>query len=234
MDKRTFLKTAGTLAAGVIASPSLSAITNVNDAFTLPPLGYSFNALEPHIDALTMEIHHDKHHGAYVTNLNKAMASAPSDLLGLSLVQLCMVVKPDQTAIVNNAGGHYNHSKFWNWIKPGGASAPTGALLSAIVSAFGSIEGMKKQMEDAAKARFGSGWAWLIKDGSGKLSIISTPNQVNPLMGNITDQLGTPVLGIDVWEHAYYLKYQNRRADYLQAFWNVVNWDEVAADYDRL
>ena len=194
-------------------------------AFTLPPLPYAFNALEPHIDARTMEIHHGKHHNTYVTNLNNAIAG--SDAEKLSIEEICKNISSYPVAVRNNGGGHYNHSLFWTVLSPKGSGAPSGELADAINAAFGSFEEFKTKFNAAATGRFGSGWAWLIKDGSGKLSITSTPNQDNPLM-DVAEAKGTPVLGLDVWEHAYYLNYQNRRPDYINAFWNVVNWDEVA------
>jgi Fe-Mn family superoxide dismutase len=194
--------------------------------FTLPPLPYPTNALEPHIDAQTMEIHHDKHHAAYVNNLNTALEKAP-ELQGKSLDELLRnlnaVPEAVRTAVRNNGGGHWNHSMFWQIMSPNGGGAPTGKLAEAINKSFGDFEKFKEQFNAAGGARFGSGWAWLINDG-GKLSIISTPNQDNPIM----DGKPAPILGVDVWEHAYYLKYQNRRPDYLKAWWNVVNWAEVA------
>ena len=194
-------------------------------AHQLPPLPYAFNALEPHIDAQTMEIHHDKHHGAYVNNLNAALEKAP-ELQGKSLDDLLKnlnaVPESIRTAVRNNGGGHWNHSMYWQIMSPKGGGAPSGKLADAINSAFGSFDAFKEQFNAAGGARFGSGWAWLIKDG-GKLSIISTPNQDNPIM----DGKPAPILGLDVWEHAYYLKYQNRRPDYMKAWWNVVNWPEV-------
>jgi Fe-Mn family superoxide dismutase len=193
--------------------------------FTLPPLPYPTNALEPHIDAQTMEIHHDKHHGAYVSNLNAALEKAP-ELQGKSLDDLLKnlnaVPESVRTAVRNNGGGHWNHSMFWQIMSPKGGGAPSGKLADAIKSAFGSFDAFKEQFNAAGGARFGSGWAWLINDG-GKLSVISTPNQDNPIM----DGKPAPILGLDVWEHAYYLKYQNRRPDYMKAWWNVVNWPEV-------
>ncbi|HEX5970328.1 MAG TPA: superoxide dismutase [Gemmatimonadaceae bacterium] len=193
--------------------------------FTLPPLPYPTNALEPHIDAQTMEIHHDKHHGAYVNNLNAALEKAP-ELQGKSLDDLLKnlnaVPESIRTAVRNNGGGHWNHSMFWQIMSPKGGGAPSGKLAEAINKSFGDFEKFKEQFNAAGGARFGSGWAWLINDG-GKLSIISTPNQDNPLM----DGKPAPILGLDVWEHAYYLKYQNRRPDYMKAWWNVVNWPEV-------
>jgi Fe-Mn family superoxide dismutase len=192
--------------------------------FTLPTLPYPPEALEPHIDKMTMEIHHGKHHGAYVTNLNKAIEGTEWDKK--SIEQILANISKLPVAVRNNGGGHYNHSLFWNWMKPKGGGAPSGDLGAAISKDFGSFDKFKEQLSNAGMTRFGSGWAWLIKQ-DGKLAITSTPNQDNPMM-DIADVKGIPILGIDVWEHAYYLKYQNRRADYLAAFWNVVNWDEVA------
>lgn len=193
-------------------------------AFTLPALPYAFNALEPHIDARTMEIHHGKHHNAYVTNLNNAIAG--TDAEKLSIEDICKNISKYPVAVRNNGGGHYNHSLFWILLSPT-ASVPTGALADAINATFTSLDEFKTKFAAAAAGRFGSGWAWLIKDASGKLAITSTPNQDNPLM-DVAEVKGTPLLGLDVWEHAYYLHYQNRRPDYIAAFWNVVNWNEVA------
>jgi Fe-Mn family superoxide dismutase len=197
-------------------------------AFELPALPYAFNALEPHIDAQTMEIHHDKHHQTYVTNLNNAVAG--TDLENKSIEDLIKnlnsVPEEKRTAVRNNGGGHVNHTFFWDLLTPGGATAPSGALADAISAEFGSVEGLQEKINAAGAARFGSGWAWLVVDG-GKLVVTSTPNQDSPL----TDGQ-TPVLGVDVWEHAYYLKYQNRRPDYLKAFWNVVNWDVAAKNFE--
>lgn len=193
-------------------------------AFTLPALPYAFNALEPHIDARTMEIHHGKHHNAYVTNLNNAIAG--TDAEKLSIEDICKNISKYPVAVRNNGGGHYNHSLFWTLLSPT-ASTPTGALADAINATFTSLDEFKTKFAAAAAGRFGSGWAWLIKDASGKLAITSTPNQDNPLM-DVAEVKGTPLLGLDVWEHAYYLHYQNRRPDYIAAFWNVVNWSEVA------
>jgi len=196
-------------------------------AYTLPGLPYAFDALEPHIDAMTMEIHHDRHHNAYVTNLNKALEGTDGE--NLSLEDLMANISKYPMAVRNNGGGHYNHSLFWEVLGPNGGS-PSGKLNDAINSAFGSLDALKEKMNAAGTTRFGSGWAWLIvKDG--KLDVCSTPNQDNPLM-DIAEVKGTPVLGIDVWEHAYYLKYQNKRPDYLGAIWNVINWDAVAARYE--
>jgi len=197
-------------------------------AFTLPPLPYDFAALEPHIDAKTMEIHHGKHHQAYVNNLNAAVEKAP-ELQGKSLEDLLKNVNsaPEavRTAVRNNGGGHWNHSFFWQIMGPKAGGEPSGALGDAIKSSFGGFDKLKEQFGTAAAGRFGSGWAWLLNDG-GKLSITSTPNQDNPLMDGKSPN--SILLGIDVWEHAYYLKYQNRRPDYVTAWWNVVNWGAVS------
>lgn len=193
-------------------------------AFELPKLPYAFNALEPHIDAKTMEIHHGKHHQAYVTNLNNAVAGKDEEKL--SIEEICKNISKYGMPVRNNGGGHFNHSLFWTIMKPGGGGAPSGALGDAINAAFTSFDNFKTQFATAGATRFGSGWAWLSVSG-GKLVVSSTPNQDNPLM-DIAEVKGTPILGMDVWEHAYYLHYQNRRPDYIAAFWNVVNWDEVA------
>jgi Fe-Mn family superoxide dismutase len=194
--------------------------------FSLPSLPYSSDALEPHIDKMTMEIHHGKHHAAYINNLNKALESAP-ELANKSLEQLlankCAAVPEKiRTAVRNNGGGHANHSLFWELMGPKAGGQPAGKLADAITSAFGGFEKFKEKFTEAALGRFGSGWAWLVKDPSGKLEVYSTPNQDSPWM-----ESKFPILGLDVWEHAYYLKYQNRRADYVQAWWNVVNWAAV-------
>ncbi|MDN3669432.1 superoxide dismutase [Echinicola jeungdonensis] len=196
-------------------------------AFELPKLPYDFNALEPHIDARTMEIHHGKHHNAYVTKLNDAIAG--TDLEGKSLDEL-MKVAGSNTAVRNNGGGHFNHSLFWKVLSPNGGGKPSGDLASAIDAKFGSFEAFQEEFNKAAATRFGSGWAWLSVDANKELFISSTPNQDNPTM-DIADQKGEPILGLDVWEHAYYLHYQNRRPDYISAFWNVVNWDEVSKNF---
>jgi Fe-Mn family superoxide dismutase len=203
-------------------------------AYELPPLPYPKDALEPHIDATTMEIHHDKHHAAYVTNLNKAVAGKP-DLEKKSVEELIanLSAVPDDIrgAVRNNGGGHANHSFFWKLLAPKAGGAPTGPLADSINAAFSSFDAFKEKIEAAAVSRFGSGWAWLIVN-NGKLEIGSTANQDSPLMGKaIAGVEGKPIFGIDVWEHAYYLKYQNRRAEYLKAIWNVVNWAEVAKNY---
>ena len=200
-------------------------------AFTLPPLPYAHDALEPYIDKMTMEIHHGKHHNAYITNLNKALESAP-DLQSKSLEELlannCAIVPENiRTAVRNNGGGHINHSMFWQIMKSNGGGPPHGNVAAAINSTFGSFDAFKEKVNASGAGRFGSGWAWLVKSG-GKIDIISTANQDSPVMEG-----KYPVLGIDVWEHAYYLKYQNRRPDYLAAWWNVVNWDEVEKRFNQ-
>jgi superoxide dismutase, Fe-Mn family len=194
-------------------------------AFTLPALPYASNALEPHIDAKTMEIHHGKHHNTYVTNLNNVVAGKPEE--NLSIEEICKNISKYPTAVRNNGGGHYNHSLFWTIMGPNAGGAPTGAVGDAINSAFGNFDEFKTKFAAAGVGRFGSGWAWLIKDSGGKLHVTSTPNQDNPLM-DVAEMKGTPILGLDVWEHAYYLNYQNRRPDYITAFWSVINWNEVA------
>lgn len=196
-------------------------------AFTLPALPYAHDALEPYIDVTTMQIHHGKHHQAYVDNLNKAVAGTPNE--GKSLEELVKNAGTISPAVRNNGGGHWNHSFFWQILAPNAGGAPTGALAEAINAAFGSFDALKEKINAAGATRFGSGWAWLIvKDG--KLEVTSTPNQDNPLM-DIAEVKGTPILGIDVWEHAYYLKYQNKRPDYLAAIWSVINWNKVAELY---
>jgi superoxide dismutase, Fe-Mn family len=203
-------------------------------AHELPALPYATNALEPHIDARTMEIHHGKHHAAYVTNLNKALESAP-ELVGKSIDELnkdiANVPEAIRGPVRNNGGGHWNHSFFWNLLKAGAEGKPVGKLAEAINASFGSFEAFQEKFAAAAAGRFGSGWAWLVVNG-GKLEICSTPNQDNPLMGKaVAGCEGTPVLGLDVWEHAYYLNYQNRRPDYVKAFWAVVNWAQAEANF---
>ena len=199
--------------------------------FTVPPLPYAFDALEPHIDKMTMEIHHDKHHGAYVTNLHKALESAP-DLANKSIEELlannCAAVPENiRTAVRNNGGGHINHTMFWQIMKPNGGGPPIGSLAQAINSTFGGFDKFKEKFNQAGATRFGSGWAWLVKSGN-SIDIYSTANQDSPVMEG-----KFPVMGLDVWEHAYYLKYQNRRPDYMNAWWNVVNWEEIENRFNR-
>jgi Fe-Mn family superoxide dismutase len=197
-------------------------------AFELPALPYASDALEPSIDKETMEIHHGKHHQAYVDNLNKALEGG--DGANKSIEEICKNISQYNTAVRNNGGGHYNHSLFWTVLSPNGGKAPTGELADAINEAFGSFDELKKQLQTAGATRFGSGWSWLIVNEAGKLQVTSTPNQDNPLM-DIAEVRGTPIFGIDVWEHAYYLKYQNRRPAYLDAIFNVVDWEAVAKRY---
>ncbi|MDD3608759.1 MAG: superoxide dismutase [Halothiobacillaceae bacterium] len=197
-------------------------------AFTLPELTYAYDALEKSIDARTMEIHHTKHHGAYVNNCNNAIAGTEWD--EKSIEEILAHISKLPAAVRNNGGGHYNHSLFWQLLSPNGGGRPSGVLGSDIESTFGSFDTFREQFSNAAATRFGSGWAWLVADASGALKICSTPNQDNPLM-DIAEVKGTPLLGLDVWEHAYYLRYQNRRPDYINAFWDVIDWDEVARRY---
>lgn len=196
-------------------------------AFTLDPLPYANDALEPHIDALTMEIHHDRHHQAYVTNLNAAVAG--TELEGKSIEEIVANISKAPAPVRNNGGGHWNHSFFWKSLSANGGGEPTGELAQAITTKFGSFAAFKDEFKKAATGRFGSGWAWLIKTGDG-VAITSTPNQDNPLM-DIAEPKGTPIIGLDVWEHAYYLKYQNKRPDYIDAYWNVVDWKAADALY---
>lgn len=195
-------------------------------SFVLPELGYAYDALEPQIDARTMEIHHTKHHAAYTNNLNNLIAG--TELEGKTIEEVLAAVENHPAGVRNNAGGFYNHNLYWKVLTPGGSKEPTGALKDAIVRDLGSVEAFKEQFAKAAATRFGSGWAWLVKQED-SLVVGSTPNQDNPLMP-VSDVQGTPILGIDVWEHAYYLNYQNRRPDYVEAFWDLINWD-VVADY---
>lgn len=219
------------------AAPSETAFTDFQQAqtgpYTLPALPYAYDALEPHIDMLTMQIHHTKHHQAYVTNLNKALESV-KDAPG-TLEELLKNVSKYPVSVRNNGGGHWNHSLFWTLMKPvsstTAANAPSGKLADAINSTFGSFDKFKEQFSNAGKDRFGSGWAWLVVQ-NGKLAIGSTPNQDNPLM-DVSDFKGTPVLALDVWEHAYYLKYQNKRPDYLAAWWNLVNWEKASELFEK-
>ncbi len=199
-------------------------------AFELPALHYATNALEPHIDVRTMEIHHTKHHQAYVTNLNNAIAGSPAE--NLSIEEICKNISKYPVAVRNNGGGHYNHTLFWNIMAPNAGGLPSGDLANAIDKQFGNFEEFKKQFAAAGATRFGSGWAWLAVKEDKSLCVCSTPNQDNPLM-DIAECKGTPILGMDVWEHAYYLHYQNRRPDYITAFFNVINWNKVAELYKK-
>jgi Fe-Mn family superoxide dismutase len=225
VDRRSFLVVTGVTA---LTAPHYFSLEAQPVAYQLPPLPYAFDALEPYIDAKTMEIHHDKHHNAYVTNLNKALEGQP-DLAAKSLDDLLRgldsVPEAIRGAVRNNGGGHWNHSMFWKVMKKGGGGDPRGPVADAIQSAFGNFADFKAKINDAGMKRFGSGWSWLlIKDG--KLAIESSPNQDNPIMSG-----GKPVMGVDVWEHAYYLKYQNRRNEYLDAWWNTLDWDAINANY---
>ncbi len=233
MKRRNFLKSVpaslplASVAGTFLAKNNLFSPTKNHNTMTfeLPALPYATSALEPHIDAKTMEIHHDKHHAAYVTNLNAAVA-ADASAQGKSLEDLMHTVSKFAPAIRNNGGGHWNHSFFWQLMKPNGGGAPDHEIAMAINGAFGSYEEFKKQFAAAGTTRFGSGWAWLCADASKNLFVTSTPNQDNPLM-DVAEKKGTPLLALDVWEHAYYLHYQNRRPEYIAAFFNVINWDEV-------
>lgn len=198
-------------------------------SFKLPELGYPYNGLEPHIDAMTMEIHHSKHHAGYTNNLNAAIEG--TDLANQSIEDILADISNASAAVRNNGGGFYNHSLFWEVMSPNGGGEPTGELAAAINEKFGSFEAFKTEFAKAAATRFGSGWAWLIVDEAGKLDVTSSPNQDNPLM-NDAPVKGTPILGLDVWEHAYYLKYQNKRPDYINNFFNVINWDAVTEKYN--
>ncbi|GMU84864.1 MAG: superoxide dismutase [Ignavibacteriales bacterium] len=235
MRRRHFISAFSLFGAGLtLGMNKLELLSNSNGRtsfmanYELPALPYAHDALEPFIDKTTMEIHHGRHHNAYVTNLNKALEG--NELLGTPLEGLMKGISKLSAAVRNNGGGHYNHSLFWQVMKPGG-SAPSGKLLEAINAAFTSVDEFKKLFANAAMTRFGSGWAWLsVSDG--KLIVSSTPNQDNPLM-DVAEVKGTPILGLDVWEHAYYLKYQNKRNEYIDGWWNVVNWNEVAARFDK-
>jgi len=198
-------------------------------AFTLDPLPYANDALEPNIDARTMEIHHDKHHQGYVNNLNAAVEG--TEMAGQSVEELLAKVSTLSTAVRNNGGGHWNHSFFWKTLSGDGGGEPTGELAKAIDAKFGSLDAFKEEFKKAAGSRFGSGWAWLIKTEGGDLAVVSTPNQDNPLM-DLAETKGTPIIGLDVWEHAYYLKYQNKRPDYIDAYWNVVDWKAANTNFE--
>lgn len=240
MKKRTFIKHSAIAIAGMSAMPmvgckmdktrdsveSNTEEVTVRASFTLPALSYALDALAPNIDAQTMEIHHGKHHAGYVKKLNSALAD--SSIKGNTIEEILANVSDADTGVRNNGGGHYNHSLYWSTMSPSGGGAPTGDLANAINAAFGKFDNFKEQFSTAAKTRFGSGWAWLCQDKEGKLFVSSTPNQDNPLMRQLVDLNGTPLLGIDVWEHAYYLHYQNRRGDYISNFFNVIDWNVVA------
>jgi superoxide dismutase, Fe-Mn family len=232
MNRKQFLSTliGSTLALKFSNAFSKSEPVFFDGMFTLPTLPYSVDALEPHIDKMTMEIHHGRHHKTYIDNLNKAIAGTPME--GKSIDELVKGInKETSAAIKNNGGGHWNHTFFWNIMAPKAGGTPTGKVADAIKSQFTSFDKFKEEFAKAATGRFGSGWAWLIVTADKKLKIVSTPNQENPLM-DLNGEKGTPILGLDVWEHAYYLKYQNKRADYIAAFWNVVNWSKVSELYD--
>jgi Fe-Mn family superoxide dismutase len=239
MDKRTFLKITGAAGAGLVLTPwmgcapgkpngSAPAVTTFGpETFSLPELGFPTDALAPGIDAATMEIHHGKHHAGYVRKLNAALDGVSVELDG-SLESLLAWVSPDNAALRNNGGGHYNHTLYWEVLRPGGPSAPEGDLAELIARDLGGVEAFAIAFAQAGAKQFGSGWAWLIVNGEGKLEVTSTANQDNPLMTQCVERTGTPILGMDVWEHAYYLNYQNRRTDYIQAFLGLVNWESVA------
>lgn len=230
MTRRQALKTTALASAACATAAALNSVSAQPAAVALPPLPYAFDALEPHIDALTMQIHHDKHHAAYVANLNKAVAGFPAagmQPVDKLLEDLSAVPEAIRTAVRNNGGGHYNHTLFWKMMKPGG-SRPSGELLKAVEKRFGSFALFQEAFTKAALGQFGSGWAWLVLDAGKQLSIEATPNQDSPISQN-----QQPLLGVDVWEHAYYLKYQNRRPDYVAAFFRVINWDFVAERYQK-
>ncbi len=245
MKKREFIKTGSILTIGALTVPLTSCQNsgskNVEadgsqsegvSVFELPELPYSVSELEPYIDQRTMEIHHGKHHAGYVKKLNAALEG--HDLAGKALTDIVKSVTKSDTGVRNNGGGHYNHSLFWKIMKPGGGDSPSGKLLDALNSTFGSLDAFQEKFAGAAGSRFGSGWAWLSVNKKNKLFISSTPNQDNPLMSNLVENPGAPILGIDVWEHAYYLKYQNKRNDYITNFMKIINWEEVAKNYDQL
>lgn len=249
MKKREFLKLSGVMAAGAMLSPLMSCkgesesgagsyengtANGKNVAaseFELPELPYPADALQPHIDRQTMQIHHGKHHAGYVRKLNAALEG--SDYSGMSLEEIIKNVKPEDLAVRRNGGGHYNHSMYWRIMNPDGGGTPSGDLADAINAEFGSYDQFKQTFSDAAGGRFGSGWAWLSVKNDGKLMVSSTANQDNPLMAKIAEETGSPIMGIDVWEHAYYLKYQNERGSYVESWFNLINWPEVAANFKR-
>jgi Fe-Mn family superoxide dismutase len=240
MDKRTFLKNSAILSIGgaitvgmpgaVKAAGAMGQRSTGGEAYKLPDLDYAYDALEPYIDAMTMEIHHSKHHAGYTRKFNAALKEAGLGDTGIK--KIFSQVSKYPAGIRNNGGGFFNHKLFWKGLSPDGGGEPKGDLLKAIEKNFGGYEQFRKKFSAAAATRFGSGWAWLVKTPDGKLAVASTPNQDNPLM-DVSEVRGMPLLGIDVWEHAYYLKYQNRRADYISAFWNLVNWDFVAESFRK-
>ena len=239
MNRRKFIYSAAAIGASAVIEPYAKSLINLSynknrsestmAKFELPAIPYTYDALEPYIDKMTMEIHHTKHHNAYVTNLNKAVDG--TEMESKSLEDLMTNISKYPVAVRNNGGGHWNHSMFWTLMKKGGGGEPTGSLADAIKSSFGSFADFKTQFSNAGATRFGSGWAWLVKQ-NGKLVIGSTPNQDNPLM-DVADIKGAPILGLDVWEHAYYLKYQNRRPEYIENWWNVINWDEASKRFSE-
>ena len=239
MDKRTFLKVTGAAGAGIVLTPWLGCAPGSSDSpstakvyggetFSLPSLGFAVDALAPAIDMATMEIHHGKHHAGYVRKLNAALDGRPMVADG-SLEALLAEVQPEDRALRNNGGGHFNHTLYWEVLRPGGLDAPEGDLAELLRRDLGGVESFVESFAKAGATQFGSGWAWLIVNGEGKLEVTSTPNQDNPLMANCVAETGTPILGMDVWEHAYYLNYQNRRKDYIAAFLGLVNWETVSA-----
>lgn len=231
MNRRQFIKNTSLLSGAVVLQPNLLwSNSHAPNLFELPNLPYEYNALEPHFDAQTMQIHHGKHHAAYVKNLNEAIVGTPFAKMGLE--DILARVTDKYPKIRNNAGGHYNHSFFWKTLSPTKTS-PSGALYDALCAQFGTIGDFQQAFSEKAKSLFGSGWTWLCFDKKKGFMLENTPNQDNPLMKKITKFAAQPILGLDVWEHAYYLKYQNRRADYIQAFWNVVNWQAVAQNYEN-
>lgn len=247
MDKRTFLKVSAITTAGLIANPFVACEpakggegekkdgeTSKMTAFELPKLDYPFDALAPNIDARTMEIHHDKHHAGYVRKLNKALEGSPFAGKSLEEMFAAMTGNDSETGVRNNGGGHYNHSMFWKVMTPNSSGEPEGKLADAINAAFGSYDDFTTKFASEAKGVFGSGWAWLCVGDDNKLFVTSTPNQDNPLMTKVAEQPGKPILGIDVWEHAYYLNYKNMRGDYVNNFFNIINWKQVAENYAAL
>ena len=239
MDKRTFLKVTGAAGAGIVLTPWMgcapgsteskpTASAFGDETFTLPPLGFAFDALSPAIDMATMEIHHGKHHAGYVRKLNAALEGRPMSSDG-SLEALLAEVQPEDSALRNNGGGHFNHTLYWEVMRPGGPEAPEGDLAELLRRDLGGVEAFVEAFAKAGATQFGSGWAWLMVNAEGQLAVSSTPNQDNPLMAKCAEETGTPILGMDVWEHAYYLNYQNRRKDYIEAFLGLVNWEAVSA-----